>query len=47
MNGAIIRSSGATRYNRIMNPTTRLLLLMALSLVLAIAVPVIVTASTV
>ena len=47
MNGVIISGSGTTRYNRIMNSTTRILLLMALSLILAIAVPVIVTAATV
>jgi hypothetical protein len=47
MNGVITFGSGTTRYNRIMNGTTRILLLMVLSLVVAIAVPVIVTASTV
>jgi hypothetical protein len=47
MNGRLTRCSGATCYNRTMNTTTRLLLLMALSLIIAIAVPVIVTAATV
>jgi hypothetical protein len=47
MNRIIIRGSAATCYNRIMNATTRLFLFMVLTLIAAIAVPVIVTATTV
>jgi hypothetical protein len=47
MNGPLTCRSGPIGYKRIMNATTRLLLFMALSLILAIAVPVIVTATTV
>ena len=47
MNGPVTRCSGPIGYKRIMNANTRLLLFMALSLILAIAVPVIVTATTV
>jgi hypothetical protein len=47
MNGLIIHRSGPTGYNAPMNANTRLLLLIAVSLILAIAVPVIVTAATV
>jgi len=47
MNGPLTCRSGPIGYKRIMNATTRLLLFMALSLILAIAVPVIITATTV
>lgn len=47
MNVFVTCGSGQTGYNDIMNANIRLLLFMALSLVLACAVPVIVTAATV
>jgi hypothetical protein len=47
MNILLTCRSGLTGYNDVMKANTRLLLFMAVSLILAIAVPVIVTAATV
>jgi hypothetical protein len=47
MNVLVTCHSGPAGYNDVMNANTCLLLFMAVSLILAIAVPVIVTAATV